>query len=347
MISEAVSNQQAAGEQDRPQPVIVFEDVSKQYPGTASFAVDHVSLAVQPGELIVLLGPSGCGKTTLMKMVNRLIELTSGWIYINGTPIGDVPVNALRRSIGYVIQNVGLFPHMDVARNIAVVPEMVGWDKARIATRVEELLGLVGLPATEFAKRYPRQLSGGQQQRVGLARAMAANPAVMLMDEPFAAIDSITRRRLQDELIRIQRTVRKTILFVTHDVEEALRLADKIVVMREGQVVQYDTPLHLLSWPADDFVAQLVGADDVLRGLSLIDVGTIMQPLSQPLPAVSASGAGPNLQLHSNLRYALGLFLTSGAERIVVQDERGAAVGQISFAQVRHLSVGGHVGAEE
>src|SRR5207249_3890471 len=225
-----------------PSPAIVFEHVSKRFPAATHPAVDDVSLQVERGSLVVLLGPSGCGKTTLLKMVNRLYEHDSGRILVEGREARSFKVTELRRRIGYVIQSTGLFPHMTVARNIATVPQMLGWDKARIDRRVDELLELVGLPAREYRSRYPIQLSGGQQQRVGLARAMAADPSIMLMDEPFAAIDNITRRRLQDELLGIQRKVRKTILFVTHDVEEALRLADEIAVMREGRVLQYDTP---------------------------------------------------------------------------------------------------------
>src|SRR4051812_17988214 len=251
---------------------IVFEEVIKRFPGNPRPAVAGVTLSVPEGHLVVLLGPSGCGKTTLLRLVNRLIEHDSGTILVSGRDIDSLPPTELRRGIGYVIQSVGLFPHMRVENNIAVVPRLLGWDSARISRRTDELLPLVGLPPAEYRRRYPSQLSGGQQQRVGLARAMAADPAIMLMDEPFAAIDNITRRRLQDELLDIQSKVRKTILFVTHDVEEAIRLADKIAVMREGHVVQYDTPLNILSAPADSFVAELVGAGDVLRRLSLLDV---------------------------------------------------------------------------
>src|SRR5437868_9045009 len=259
-----------------PGPAIVFEHVTRRFPGSVRAAVDEVTLEVPHGHLVVLLGPSGCGKTTLLKMVNRLYEHDSGRILIEGREARSFKVTELRRRIGYVIQSTGLFPHMTVAENVAVVPQMLGWSKARIESRIDELLDLIGLSPQEYRNRYPAQLSGGQQQRVGLARAMAADPSIMLMDEPFAAIDNITRRRLQDELLRIQRVVRKTILFVTHDIEEAIRLADKIAVMREGHVVQYDTPLNILSAPADSFVAELVGAEDVLRRLSLLGVAQAM-----------------------------------------------------------------------
>src|SRR3954451_6147 len=203
---------------------IRFDHVSKRFPGAARAAVEGCSLQVAAGELVTLLGPSGCGKTTLLKMVHRLYEPTEGTIFLDDTDVRQLPVTALRRQIGYVIQQSGLFPHLTVAQNIAVVPTLLGWKKARIAERVDELLTLIELPPGEYRGRYPAQLSGGQQQRVGLARALAADPGVILMDEPFSAIDAITRESLQDELIRLQRLVRKTILFVTHDVEEALRL---------------------------------------------------------------------------------------------------------------------------
>ncbi|PZR97231.1 MAG: ABC transporter ATP-binding protein [Candidatus Chloroheliales bacterium] len=318
---------------------IVFEDVVKEFPGAPRPAVNHVSLSIKRGHLVVLLGPSGCGKTTLMKMVNRLYEMSSGYIYIEGTPIYGLKLEDLRRRIGYVIQDVGLFPHMRVERNIAVVPNLLGWDKCKIDARIDELLKLVGLPPEEYRRRYPRQLSGGQQQRVGIARAMAADPSTLLMDEPFAAIDSITRTRLQDELLRIQRTVRKTILFVTHDVEEALRLADEIVIMQDGAVVQYDTPLNILTRPANQFVSQLVGAEDVLRRLSLLGVDDVLEPLTSPLAASHAL----TISLHDDLRHALGLILTSGSDVLRVVDDEGNPHGQITLAALRQLTSADHI----
>ena len=315
-----------------PEAAISFEEVRKVFPGAVQPAVQNASFAVPRGHLVVLLGPSGCGKTTLLKLVNRLIELTAGRILVEGTDTHQVPVAALRRRIGYVIQSVGLFPHMRVARNVAVVPRLLGWDDARIARRVDELLELVGLPPAEYRARYPAQLSGGQQSRVGLARALAADPPIMLMDEPFAAIDNITRTRLQDELLHIQRTVRKTILFVTHDVDEALRLADEIVVMREGQVVQYDTPLALLSRPADPFVARLLGADDMVRRLSLIPAGSAVEPAQPGLPLEPALAPG------DTLRQALNLLLASERDALPVRDAAGTLLGQISLARVRDVA---------
>lgn len=311
-------------------PAIVFEHVTKTFAGSQIAAVRDVYLEVPRGNLIVLLGPSGCGKTTLLKMANRLYEHDSGRILVEGREARSFKPTELRRHIGYVIQSTGLFPHMTVARNIATVPDMLGWDKARIAGRVDELLELVGLPPAQYRKRYPLQLSGGQQQRVGLARAMAADPSIMLMDEPFAAIDNITRRRLQDELLMIQGKLHKTILFVTHDVEEAIRLADKIAVMREGKVVQYDTPLHILSAPADDFVAELVGSGDVLRRLSLIDVQSYMTPSPDGVAAAKNTVAPGD-----DLRKALGLILDQGTEAIAVTSEDSKPLGRITIADIR------------
>ncbi|MDQ3929438.1 MAG: ABC transporter ATP-binding protein [Chloroflexota bacterium] len=316
-------------------PEIAFERVTKRFPSAATPAVDEVSLEVQRGELVVLLGPSGCGKTTLLKLVNRLYEHDAGRILVEGREISTFKATDLRRRIGYVIQSVGLFPHMTVARNIATVPEMLGWDKARINSRVDELLELVGMMPERYRKRYPAQLSGGEQQRVGIARAMAADPAIMLMDEPFAAIDSITRRRLQDELLSIQQKVRKTILFVTHDVEEAIRLADRIAVMRAGKVLQYDTPLRILSAPTDEFVAQLTGAGDVLRRLSLLDVVSVMHPSNGVGPSLEK---GPTVRTQDSVRDALGLLLGSGAETLAVVDEQDQRVGSIDMAGIRRVT---------
>jgi osmoprotectant transport system ATP-binding protein len=319
---------------------IVFDHVVKRFAGMSRPAVADVTLAVPEGHLVVLLGPSGCGKTTLLRLVNRLIEHDQGTIQVGGRDINSVPVTELRRGIGYVIQSVGLFPHMRVDANIATVPRLLGWDAARIRRRVDELLELVGLPPDEYRRRYPAQLSGGQQQRVGLARAMAADPAIMLMDEPFAAIDNITRRRLQDELIRIQRTVRKTTLFVTHDVEEALRLADEIAVMNAGYVVQYDTPLRILTDPADAFVAELVGSEDVLRRLSLLTVASAMQP---PRPT---RGDLPALAPDDDLRAALILLLRTGADALPVHTPDGVAVGTLPLDTIRALTRPAHIPAD-
>jgi osmoprotectant transport system ATP-binding protein len=312
-------------------PAIAFEHVTKRFKAAAHPAVDDVSLEVPHGNLVVLLGPSGCGKTTLLKMVNRLHERDSGRILLGGRDVRSFEINDLRRGIGYAIQSVGLFPHMTVARNIATVPEILRWPTGRIEQRVDSLLELVGLPPTEYRSRYPEQLSGGQQQRVGIARAMAADPDVLLMDEPFAAVDSITRRRLQDALLSIQRRVRKAILFVTHDVDEAIRLGDGIAVMREGKVVQYDTPLNILSNPADDFVASLLGAGDVLRRLSLLSVRSVMHPA----PTISPDREGSVLAPDASLREALSLLLSAGDEQLLVRGASGAIEGIIDLAAIK------------
>lgn len=239
---------------------ILFDGVSKRFGRSGPFAVDQVHLSINEGEFITILGSSGSGKTTLLKMVNRLYEPDTGSIYLFGENARDVDVIKLRRRIGYVIQQAGLFPHMTVAGNIATVPELLGWDRRRIAARVEELLRLVGLEPDLFHARYPGQLSGGQQQRVGLARALAVDPKIMLLDEPFGAIDAITRNNLQDELLRLHGGLKKTFLFVTHDIAEAVKLGDRVVVMNQGKVCQFDTPMNIIREPADDFVASLVGS---------------------------------------------------------------------------------------
>ena len=309
---------------------IRFDHVSKQFPGTAAPAVDDCSFQVEAGKFVALLGPSGCGKTTLLKMVNRLYEPTGGTIFLDDDDVRRLPVTDLRRQIGYVIQQTGLFPHMTVAQNIAVVPTLLGWKKAGIAARVDELLTLIELSPEEYRDRYPAQLSGGQQQRIGLARALAADPGVILMDEPFSAIDAITRETLQDEMIRLQQKLRKTILFVTHDVEEALRLADLLVVMRAGKVVQYDTPFNILTRPADPFVAELLGANDMVRRLGLLKVEGAMAPL----PPGYRAGDGPTIARDADLRRALSILLQTGAPALAVWDADGP-VGLVSLDQVR------------
>lgn len=284
---------------------------------------------------MVLLGPSGSGKTTLLKLVNRLYEPTSGLILIDGEPSIRQPAPALRRRMGYVIQQAGLFPHYRVADNVAVVPRLLGWDKRRINQRVDDLLALVGLPPEQYRRRYPAQLSGGEQQRVGLARALAADPSTLLMDEPFGALDAITRTRLQDELRRIHARFGQTVLFVTHDIEEAVRLADKIVVMRAGKVAQYDSPLRIVMSPADEFVADLVGADDVLRRLSLVSVAAAVRPLAGELVRASE----PTVAVSDRLRAALSALLESGAPRVVVVDADASPVGTLDLRAIQDASV--------
>ncbi len=321
---------------------IRFEHVSKQFPGAPRPAVDDCSLEIGVGQFVCLVGPSGCGKTTLLKMVNRLYEPTEGRIFLDQTEIRQLKVTELRRQIGYVIQQTGLFPHMTVAQNIAVVPRLLGWNRAQLAARVDELLALIDLKPDEFRDRYPAQLSGGQQQRIGLARALAADPGVVLMDEPFSAIDAITRATLQDELIRLQQKVRKTILFVTHDVEEALRLADRIVVMRAGRVVQYDTPFAILTQPADAFVADLMGTQDMVRQLGLLRVEGAMLPV----PAGYRPDGEPAVAAADNLRHALSLLLRTGAPALAVTAGGAgeAPVGLLTLEAIRESARGGLAG---
>ncbi|WP_419995360.1 betaine/proline/choline family ABC transporter ATP-binding protein [Streptomyces boninensis] len=270
---------------------IRLENLTKRYPGSAAPAVDNVSMDIKAGELIVFVGPSGCGKSTTLKMINRLIEPTSGKILINDEDVTNIDPVGLRRKVGYAIQSSGLFPHMTVDQNIALVPKMVGWPKGRVASRVEEMLDLVGLDPGEFRGRYPRQLSGGQQQRVGVARALAADPPVLLMDEPFGAVDPITRDHLQDELIRLQHELHKTIVFVTHDFDEAIKLGDRIAVLRErSHIAQFDTPEAILTNPADDFVSGFVGAGAALKRLNLTRVRDV------PVVEVPTAGVDDPLQ---------------------------------------------------
>jgi osmoprotectant transport system ATP-binding protein len=300
---------------------LVFDEATKVYPGREGAAVDHLSLTVPAGEICVLVGPSGGGKTTALKLVNRLIPLTSGYIRIDGRQIGDYDVTELRRSIGYVIQQVGLFPHMTVEGNIGTVPRLLGWERKRIRERVGELLELVGLDPDQDRRRFPAELSGGQRQRVGLARALAANPALMLMDEPFGAIDPIVRARLQDEFLRLHRDVKKTVVFVTHDVDEAIKVGDRIAILREGgRLAQYDTPQQILEHPVDEFVADFVGRDRALKALALRTLGEL------ELAPASEDGL-PRLPADTSLRDALAFLIAERRDDLLVVDDGGAPLG--------------------
>ncbi|WP_217912896.1 ABC transporter ATP-binding protein [Miltoncostaea marina] len=274
--------------------VVELREVTKRYGRSERAAVDGLSLEVPAGEVCVLIGPSGCGKTTALKMINRLIEPTSGEILIDGRSVRERDPARLRREVGYVIQQVGLLPHLTVGANVGTVPRLLGWDRSRTTARTRELLRLVGLDPDEYGERYPAQLSGGQQQRVGLARALAGDPPVMLMDEPFSAVDPITRHRLQNDFLRLHRAVPKTVVFVSHDIDEAVKMGDRVAVMREGRLVQYAPPAELLAAPADDFVADFVGADRALKSLSLTrleDIELLEAPVvavGEPVEAVRA-----------------------------------------------------------
>jgi len=303
---------------------LVFDEATKLYEGRGEAAVDRLSLTVPAGEICVLVGPSGGGKTTALKLVNRLIALTSGDIRIDGTSIMEHDLTELRRGIGYVIQQVGLFPHMTVGANIGTVPRLLGWPKQRIALRTEELLELVGLEPDD-GKRYPAELSGGQRQRVGLARALAANPPLMLMDEPFGAIDPIVRTRLQDEFLRLQRELRKTVVFVTHDIDEAIRIGDRIAILREGgRLAQYDTPAAILERPEDEFVAQFVGEDRALKALALRRLSEL-----ELRPIAEADGA-PRVRDDTTLRDALGRIVAEKSDYLLVVREDGTPAGAVA-----------------
>ncbi len=302
--------------------------VSVRYSGADRDAVDDASLDVPAGELAVLLGPSGCGKSTLLRTVNRLVVPARGTVEVDGEDVAKTPPESLRRSIGYVIQAVGLFPHMTVARNVAIVPELLRWDAARIAKRVDELLTLVRLEPARYRNRFPHELSGGEQQRVGVARALAAEPRVLLMDEPFAAVDAIVRLALADETLAIHRALGTTILFVTHDVDEALRVADRLVVMQAGRILQADTPLRTLAHPATPFVEQLLDAHDAVRRLQLLRVRD-----AAVRGGNGALAARPSIEAGRSLREALSVLL-EGSERIAVLEE-GEPVGTLGFDDVR------------
>jgi len=296
--------------------MIRLEGVTKRYPG-GQVAVRDLTIEFHTGQLTMLVGPSGCGKTTTLKMINRLIEPTEGRIFHDEQDVTHTDPVALRLRMGYVIQNVGLFPHLSIADNVATVPRLLGWDKKRIAQRVTELLELVGLDPKQFARRYPHQLSGGQRQRVGVARALGADPPILLMDEPFGAIDRIARERLQNEFLRIQREVRKTVIFVTHDIDEAIKLGDRIAVMNAGRLEQYDTPAAILAKPASDLVIDLLGPDRGLKRLSVtpIDLNALERP--------------PVVHAEDSLSDARRL-LDSRWDRAVVLDGSGKPVGELA-----------------
>ena len=346
------------------QATVEFRHVSKQY-GPQGAVVD-LSLLVPAGEICVLVGPSGCGKTTSLKMVNRLVEPSSGQVLIDGEDVMKVEVTALRRRIGYVIQQIGLFPHQTVAENIGTVPRLLGWPRERTQKRVEELLDLIGLDPARVRHRYPSQLSGGERQRVGVARAMAAEPPVMLMDEPFGAVDPIVRERLQNEFLRLHRNLGTTVLFVTHDIDEAIKMGTRVAVMQQGgHLAQYAPPTELLAHPANDFVSRFVGADRGLKRLSLLRVSDIavgdtsVAHVGESLPvgrewvllldaddrplgwvrgdrraAIDASdvdASSPLVHLETTLRDALSMLLASAVQTAVVVDEHGRYNGVVTL----------------
>jgi osmoprotectant transport system ATP-binding protein len=322
------------GPQAYPQAAeLELRDVSKRYAGQRSAAIEDLSLTVPAGEVCVLVGPSGSGKTTTMRLINRLIALDSGDILLGGHSVLHRDPRELRREIGYVIQSVGLFPHRTVGENIATVPRLLGWPRQRIDARVHELLELIGLEAAEMADRFPAQLSGGQRQRVGVARALAADPPLMLMDEPFGAIDPINRARLQDEFLRLQAQVRKTVVFVTHDIDEAIKMGDRIAILRAGgKLAQYDTPEEILAHPADDFVAEFVGQDRALKRLSLHTVADL-----QLLPAGDLDGRAPGrrtIEASASARDALSILLSGDEGSLPVVRPDGSVLGLVSVEAI-------------
>ena len=308
--------------------MITLDRLTKKFGTGGQVAVDGLSLTVNTGEICVLIGPSGCGKTTSMRMINRMVEPDSGRIEVGGRDVTKINAVELRRSIGYVIQQVGLFPHMTIGENIATVPKMLGWDAARIVKRIDDLLALVHMEPSLYRDRFPRELSGGQKQRIGVARALAADPPVMLMDEPFGAIDPITRALLQDEFLRILRELGKTIVFVTHDIDEAIRMGSRIAILRAGKLVQYDTPERILARPADAFVQAFVGGDRSLKRLALLTAWSCMDAGT---PTINA----PNLPPTAPLRDALSAMLDAGSNDAGIVDAKGKLLGRVTLEAIR------------
>jgi osmoprotectant transport system ATP-binding protein len=318
-VSDAITHSPATTAAPSDDVMIKLEGIRKRYPGQSADAVQALDMEIRRGEFVVFVGPSGCGKTTTLRMVNRLVEPTSGRIWIDGRDVTHADPDELRRHIGYVIQQVGLIPHLTVGQNVGLVPRLLGWEKTRIAARVDELLDLVGLDPEQYRDRYPKQLSGGQQQRVGVARALAADPPVMVMDEPFGAIDPITRERLQDEFLKLQQRIRKTIVFVTHDVDEALKLGDRIAIFGEGsRLAQFATPLEILSNPADDYVRTFVGGGAAIRRLGLLRMEDLDGRQQEPGPEETV-----RVRPDSTVYAALEHMLETGAHRVVVDGDAG------------------------
>ena len=325
---QSADREAARTEAARGVPIRLTE-LTKHYPGQAKPAVDAVSMDIPAGEIVVFVGPSGCGKTTTMRMINRLIEPTSGTIEIGGEDVTGLNDVQLRRRIGYVIQQIGLIPHLSIAQNVALVPKLLKWDKKRVTARVDEMLTVVGLDPGQYRDRYPRQLSGGQQQRVGVARALAADPPIMLMDEPFGAVDPITRSRLQDEFLSLQQTLGKTIVFVTHDFDEALKLGDRIAVLREGShIAQFDTPEAILAAPADDFVAGFIGEGAALKRLNFERVDSL-DLSGDPAAARSREVVDVSSTLHA----ALDLMVGRGLRSVTVARD-GQPVGVVGIEDI-------------
>jgi osmoprotectant transport system ATP-binding protein len=323
---------QAESDQGNAAAAIEFRAVTKRYAGRTAAAVRELSLGVPAGDICVLIGPSGSGKTTAMKMVNRLIDITEGDITIGDKSVRSLDVTELRRGIGYVFQQIGLFPHMSVEDNIGTVPRLLGWDKRRIRNRVGELLELVGLEQDD-AKRYPGQFSGGQRQRIGVARAMAADQPIMLMDEPFGAVDPIARDRLQNDFLRLHAEVRKTVIFVTHDIDEAIKMGHRMAILRDGELVQYGTPDEILATPANDFIADFVGADRGLKRLLLRKLAEI-----ELAPPNGERDDLPTIDQDTCLRDALSMMVTQRVSALTVLGTAGERRGTVSMESLAHFA---------
>ena len=316
--------------------MIVLDQISKNFPGANRPAVDRMSLSVNQGNICVFVGPSGCGKTTILRMINRLEEPDSGRILIDGKDILNVNPDHLRRSIGYVIQQIGLLPHRTIEQNVSLVPELIGWTRDKTRQRVMDLLTMVGLEHTEVGHKYPHQLSGGQMQRVGVARALAADPPIMLMDEPFGAVDPIVRIRLQDEFLRLQQQFKKTICFVTHDINEAIKMGDYLVIMNQGRLVQTGTPIDVLTSPADEFVLDLLGDDRGVKILDLTRSETLMEPVSESSGNLMRNGC--RIQAIQPVKIALEMMMQKNADLVGVY--RGEElVGMLAWNSIKeHIS---------
>lgn len=315
--------------------MIEFKNVTKRYNENVT-AIDDISLRINEGEFVILLGPSGCGKTTLLRMVNQLETISEGEISVNGQNVTEMDKIKMRRNIGYVIQSNGLFPNMTIEKNTMIVPDLLGWDRRKQKDRFNYLMDLIGLNPDEYRKRYPHELSGGQQQRVGVARAMAADPPVMLMDEPFGALDPIIREKVQDEFLAIQKEVKKTILFVSHDIDEAVKLGDKISLLRQGKVMQYDTPVNMLHNPTNEFVTEFIGKDRVLRSMSLYTVKDVVDALNLRHQGIEIPSA-KKIPMDTSLRFALSMLLNKEANELTIIDEHGKAYGNLSFSLIERF----------
>lgn len=314
--------------------MIEFSKVTKIYDGNVK-AVDNVSFTVPKGNIAVFLGPSGCGKTTLLRMVNQLVPITEGEISINGTNTSSLNEIELRRKIGYVIQSNGLFPNMNIEENVAIVPKLLGWDRKKQRDRFNYLMDLVGLAPDEYRTRYPHELSGGQQQRVGIARAMAADPPVMLMDEPFGALDPIIRTHIQNEFLQIQKEVQKTILFVSHDIDEAIKMGDKVAIFKDGKVMQYDSPSEILASPKNDFVREFIGVDRTIKSLGLYTIKDLLN--EKKLKPIKNTQAKVKVSIDTNLREVLATLLDgTGSDEVFVVDHKNKPIGALAISDVQN-----------